>query len=180
MKTECYYKKGEEFVNDVEKQCLWYAIKTKPRCEKKLSGWLRSQEIEHYLPLHESVKVYARKTVKFLVPVFSGYLFARFERNKRKSIQCCDYTCKVLDVWDQEKFIWEMEQVKILINSGVPFFRHSYLRVGKRVKIVSGKLVGLEGIVEEIGAQNRLVISVDMFQQSVCVEINGNYLEIID
>ena len=155
---------------------LWFALHTKPRCEKKLADWLKRQEVTHYLPTRQSLRVYPSKKVTFEVPVFPGYLFAKFSSYQKRLVLGNDYTANVLDVVNQKKFLQEMERVRKVLAAGVELEEHAYLEVGKRVVIASGKLKGVEGIIEEHRGKHRLVISVEMFQQAVCMEIDPRLL----
>jgi transcription antitermination factor NusG len=55
----------------------------------------------------------------------------------------------------------------------VPSFAHPYLREGRRARIVSGPLAGVEGILKKVHPEKGvLVISVHLLQRSVAVEVD--------
>jgi transcription antitermination factor NusG len=61
----------------------------------------------------------------------------------------------------------------VLVNSGLPALCHPYLKEGRRVRIVAGPLAHVEGILVEIRPdKGLLVLSVDMLQRSVAVQID--------
>ncbi len=55
----------------------WYAVYTKPRCEKKVAEILTRKKIENYCPLNR-VEKYWSGSKKFIEePIFSNYIFVR-------------------------------------------------------------------------------------------------------
>jgi transcription antitermination factor NusG len=50
------------------------------------------------------------------------------------------------------------------------------LNVGDRVRIDSGPLLGLEGILTDVKGSRRLVLSVSLLQRSVAVEIDSAFV----
>ena len=51
-----------------------------------------------------------------------------------------------------------------------------FLRVGQRVAIESGSLAGLEGILQQVRKTCRLVVSVNLLQRSVAVEVDRDWV----
>jgi transcription antitermination factor NusG len=67
----------------------------------------------------------------------------------------------------------EIEAVRRLVGSRLPAFPHPYLREGRRVRIVSGPLAELEGILVKVRPdKGLLVVSVNLLQRSVAVEVD--------
>jgi transcription antitermination factor NusG len=50
------------------------------------------------------------------------------------------------------------------------------LNVGDRVRINSGPLLGLEGLLTDVKGSHRLVLSVSLLQRSVAVEIDSAFV----
>jgi transcription antitermination factor NusG len=71
----------------------------------------------------------------------------------------------------------EIEAIQQIIASGLPVAPFPFLRAGQPVRINQGPLAGLEGIVVTAKNQSRLVISVEMLQRSVTVEIERGWAE---
>lgn len=155
----------------------WYVLHSRPRAEKKIAQWLSRQKKEFYLPLRQQIRIYPSKKVVFEIPLFSGYLFARFTPRERYSILNTDHVANILFSENQAKLLREMEQVRKLLASGEDITPHPFLEVGERVVVTSGKLKGIEGIIEKHLGKHRLIISVEMFQQSVCVEVDPRILK---
>jgi transcription antitermination factor NusG len=159
---------------------LWHVIHCRPRCEKKAAEWLQREAFEVFLPLRESLRIYPTKRVIFHIPLFPGYLFAKFPERLRRRVWQSEYVARVLEVFDQEVILREMKNIRILLLASQNIQEHPFLQVGRRVRVVSGKLKGLEGFVETFRDKYRIVISVELFQQSVCLEIDPRLLREVD
>jgi transcription antitermination factor NusG len=52
-----------------------------------------------------------------------------------------------------------------------------YLQPGQRIRVTGGSLKGLETEIIEVRGENRIVIQVEMIQQSVLLEIDPAYIQ---
>jgi transcription antitermination factor NusG len=57
---------------------------------------------------------------------------------------------------------------------------HPYLRIGERVRIKSGSMAGVEGILLRKKNEFRFVLTLEAIMRSVAVEVDANNLELID
>jgi transcription antitermination factor NusG len=72
----------------------------------------------------------------------------------------------------------EIQAIYAVLRSRFPIHSHPYLREGQRVRIRRGPLSGVEGIF--IGGKankGRLVLSVELLQQSLAVEVDCTDVE---
>ena len=68
--------------------------------------------------------------------------------------------------------------IKAVMKSGISPTPHPYLKEGMRVRVVDGPLIGIEGILLETKPnKHRLVLSVDLLQESVSVEMDDLSVE---
>ena len=51
-------------------------------------------------------------------------------------------------------------------------FGYKFVKIVLRVRIESGSLSGLEGLLEDVRGRRRLVVSVSLLQRSVAVELD--------
>jgi transcriptional antiterminator RfaH len=58
---------------------LWYVIQTKPAGEHRVETNLLNQEIEVFLPLHETYQFTQGKMTRRVKPLFSSYLFGKLD-----------------------------------------------------------------------------------------------------
>jgi transcription antitermination factor NusG len=71
----------------------------------------------------------------------------------------------------------QIESVRLLLEQGMPVCSHPFLQVGQRVRIRSGALDGMEGILVSRNGDDTLVISVDAIQRSLAVRVEGYDVE---
>jgi hypothetical protein len=57
---------------------------------------------------------------------------------------------------------------------------HPLLTVGQRVRIKSGALAGVEGIVIRKKSGFRVVLTLSLLMQSIAIEVNGDDVELVD
>ncbi len=57
---------------------------------------------------------------------------------------------------------------------------HPYLKVGERVRITTGSMAGVEGILVRKKNEFRFVLTLDAIMRSVAVEVDANDLEPVD
>jgi transcription antitermination factor NusG len=73
----------------------------------------------------------------------------------------------------------EIEALRTSLGSGVRAEPHPYLKAGRRVRVKSGSLTGLEGVLLRRKNSTRFVISLDLIMRSVAVEIEGSEVEAV-
>ena len=158
-------------------QARWFVCHTKPRCEKKLSALLLAEKIEHYLPITESVRRYGAKTKRFTKPLFPGYVFAQIVLENKARVYQQDLLARVIPVGDETLFLRQMAEVRTLVASGFDLTLTPPLQRGTRVRVTSGPLWGLEGVVDDPANPKGIVVTVDVLQQGIHVRIAAECLE---
>jgi transcription antitermination factor NusG len=112
------------------------------------------------------------------VPLFPGYLFLNDALDKARHVEVrkARGVVSILgDGWDRPAVIpdAEMDAIRKIVEARVPAFAHPYLREGNRVRIEEGPLAGVEGVLVRVRPdKGLLVLSVDMLQRSVAVEVD--------
>ena len=68
----------------------------------------------------------------------------------------------------------EIEAIQMFVRARLPALPYPHLREGQRVRITGGPLEGIEGLlVRGRPAKGLLVLSVDLLQRSVAIEVGG-------
>jgi transcription antitermination factor NusG len=112
------------------------------------------------------------------LPLFPGYLFLNDVLDKAGHIEVRKARGLVGilgERWDRPAVVPEEEigAIRKVVDSRLPALIHPYLKVGRRVRIVGGPLTGVEGILVRARAdRDVLVLSVDLLQRSVAVEVD--------
>ncbi len=153
----------------------WYAIRTRSRHEKLVNQQLTSRGIEAFLPLTDRRRRWKDrwKTVSF--PLFSGYCFARFRYQDRLTVQTAVGAVQILGINGEATPIpdHEIEAVRQLVTSTLPFDPHPYLKEGMEVEVVLGPLAGIRGVLVRKGDRARLVVAIHLIQQAASVELDA-------
>jgi transcription antitermination factor NusG len=162
---------------DRESRPQWYAVHTRSRHEKRVARQLTEKRIEHFLPLRLEVHRWRDRYKKVEVPLFGGYLFVQLaaEPLRRLSVLQTPGVVRIVGFGRRDEPVpdEQIEAIRRVVESGALYQRHRILRVGQRVKILTGALAGVEGILKRIRGENRLVINVEPIKQAVAVEVSG-------
>jgi transcriptional antiterminator NusG len=164
-------------------QPQWYAIRTRSRHEKILSLQLEQQVIETFLPLAKKTHRWSDRMKEVELPLFSGYNFVRLILSSPERL-------RVLQAHGVAGFVGikglgtaipesQIRDIRTLLASKLPFEEHTFLRVGQRVRIRSGALSGVEGILAAQNGDRTVVITVEPIQRSLRVRIDGCTVEAI-
>lgn len=128
----------------------------------KIEVWSRRGGLRHLIP----------------VPLFPGYLFLHHAMDKAGFIEVrtARGLVRILgDGWDRPAVVpdGEIEAIQKVLSAHLPALPHPYLREGQRVRITSGPLADVEGILVRIRPdKGLLVISINLLRRSVAVEVD--------
>ncbi len=161
----------------------WYAVHTRSRFEKKVKDELSAKGIEVYLPLVEEPHQWKDRQKWCRLPVFSSYVFVHIQNRPASRLQILTAagTVRILGQGGGIEAIpdAQIESIRSVLASGIPFVHHPFLRCGARVRVRDGAFAGVEGILTMVRNQRRLVLSVEMLCQSIAVEIDAARVEVI-
>jgi transcriptional antiterminator NusG len=176
-------KNSENSVNEsLESNKNWYAVHTRSRHEKKVETELKGKAVEVLLPLYETLSRRRDRKKTIELPLFSGYLFVRIapDRDRILEVLKVNGVVRILGKTSTELYPVPESQiyaVQKLVQSDLLISGHPYIKEGSQVRVKAGPLKGTEGILLEKRGRHRLIISVDMLQQSVSTEISMNEVE---
>jgi len=130
-----------------------------------------AENFEHYLPLLESVRRYAKETKRFTKPLFPGYVFAKVPIELKARIYQQELLARAITVDDEAKFLHQLNDVRTIVSSGFTLSLYPMVKRGARAKIISGPLRGIEGIIDDPANPKGIVISVDVLQQGLLIKV---------
>ena len=154
----------------------WMVLHARPRCEKKVSSFCDTQGISCYLPLRKKVHHYGGRRRSFLSPLFPGYLFCVTTPNLKHLVRQNLYVANILDVCDQETLLHQLRQIQQALAVGDVVEVMPFIEEGKAVRVTGGSFKGLEGKIIRVKGQTRVVMNVDMIQQSIAIEVDAALL----
>ena len=158
----------------------WWVVHTRSRNEKALAHDLMSKNISYFLPMSWKVRRRSRRTIRSFLPLFSGYLFFCGQEDQRVELLRTNRVANLIEVIDQETLLDELVQIAQALRSGAPLTPHKYLKAGQKCRVITGPLIGMEGIVVRTKNAIRLVLQIDMLGQAASVEIDIDLIEVLD
>lgn len=66
----------------------------------------------------------------------------------------------------------DIERIREFLGQGWRAEPHPYLPAGRRARVVQGPLAGMEGIIVRRKNRSRLVLSFDLIQRSMAIEMD--------
>ena len=159
---------------------LWWVAHTKSRNEKALAHDLMGKNISYFLPMTWKVQRRSHRTIRSLLPLFSGYIFFCGKEDQRIETLRTNRVANLIEVKDQEKLLGELLQIERALRAGAPLTPYRYIKVGQRCRVIAGPLLDLQGIVITTKNDTRLVLQIDMLGQAASVEIDIDMIEVID
>lgn len=138
---------------------------------------MAAENFEHYLPLLESVRRYAKETKRFTKPLFPGYVFAQVPTELKARIYQQDLLARAISVDDEALFLRQLGEVRALVSSGFTLSLYPMIKRGARAKIIGGPLRGIEGVIDDPANPKGIIICVDIIQQGLLVKVPLTDLE---
>ncbi len=162
-------------------EAAWWALYTLPRREKDLMRRLRALRIRHYGPMicRRTRSPNGRARTSW-VPLFGGYVFVQGAEQDRYTAMTTNCVSRCLEVPDGQRLAHDLHQIRRLIDSGAPLSPEARIEPGDRVRVRSGSLVGLEGVVVKRRGTARLLVLVEFLQRGASVELEDFQVEGID
>ncbi len=160
----------------------WLAVRVRPNAERAVALGLRSRGYEDFLPTFRRIRRWHNRLEEVTLPLFAGYVFCRFDSRVSNPIVA---TPGVLHIVGNGKAAVPIEDEEILSLQAVT--AHTDLHVspwprlekGLRVRIHSGPLQGLTGVLLNVKNASSLVVSLSLLQRSVAVEIQLSWASTI-
>lgn len=161
----------------------WYACYTKARHEKRVYRLLRERGYEGFLPLmpRQSQWKDRRKIVEW--PLFPSYVFGRFTLGAVHDVLSIPGVSTLVKANGQPVPVGEEELENVrrfaqaLQHSGVDLKQTPFLAEGEWVRITSGPLEGVCGVVVEQRGRRRVRIGLKAIGQGFEVNIDTARLQ---
>lgn len=151
----------------------WYAIKTRPRWEKKISLIFADKGIEHYCPLNKVVKQWSDRKKIILEPVFKTYVFVKVEKQKKWDVKRIDGVINYVH-WLGKPAVIKQEEIATIKKFLNEFYDVQIqpidLHLNQKVRVTQGILMNYEGTVVEIFG-NRVIVKL----QSLNLQLNAHF-----
>lgn len=157
---------------------LWFALTVKPRHEKAVAQSLRHRGLEDFLPLYSVRHRWSDRVKAVELPLFPGYVFCRFDYEQRLPVLITPGVTSIVGCTKLPTPVSEDEiaAVRIILASGLAAQPWPVVRVGQSIRVESGSLAGLQGILIREKDSSRVVVSLELLQRAVAVEIDRDII----
>ncbi len=160
----------------------WYAVWTRSQCEERVTGDLAARGFETFLPKALAWVHQRGRRRRVAAPLFPGYLFVRdvMSPASHAALVGTRDVVRVLGSVEGPTPIGagEIEDVRRLVESGLPVARRRAIDAGDRVRVVAGPLAGLEGrFLRARPHRGLFVIAVTLLRRAVAVEVDAALVE---
>ena len=153
----------------------WYAAYTSANHEKRVAQQLTWRSVEHFLPVYESVRRWKDRRVRLQLPLFPGYVFVRLALRDRLRVLAVPGVARLVGFDGCPTVVpaEDIEAIRACLEGNRDVQPHPYVRCGQRVRVLSGPLAGFSGIVLRQKNRTWFVVSFDVLERSVSVELEG-------
>lgn len=159
----------------------WHALYTAPRHEKMLAEQINRRGISCFLPLYRSMRRWKDRRKELSLVLFPGYVFVQVAPQDRLrvlqlpgAVRLVAFNGRPVALADEE-----IENLRNRLTGDHSFEPHPYLTAGRRVRVRSGPLRGLEGIIVRNTDRCRVVFSIDLIMRSVAAEVDEEQVELV-
>jgi transcription antitermination factor NusG len=157
----------------------WFAVFTTARHEKRVEAHLHLREIENFLPIYQCQRKWKDGSKGVLqLPLFSCYIFVRIGRVERVPVLQVPGVISIIGFGLQPLPV--LDSYIDLLREGLRQGKiepHQHLTVGTRVRICSGLMAGLEGVLLRRTNNLRVVLTLELIMKSVTVEVETGNIE---
>jgi len=159
----------------------WFALFTASNHEKNVERQLKRKEIQTFLPLYTSTRRWKnRTTVQVQLPLFAGYVFAKFSRNEVRRVLETSMLYSV--VGNKQGFLPISDSEIDALQRGLDtetIEPSPEIRVGQLARIRTGALSGWEGIVTRVEGGLRVVLAIESVQRCFAVHVGADDIELL-
>lgn len=152
----------------------WFAVYTRSRHEKIVAEHLRRKSVQHLLPLYRTVHRWKNGRAEVQLPLFPGYVFVCVAIEQLLQVLRTPGVVRMVGVAGRPAPIAQSEiaGIEAAVSSEAGLEPLEHLASGACVRIKSGPLEGLEGVLIRRPGSLRLVLSVTLISRSIAVEVS--------
>lgn len=152
----------------------WYVVYVRPRHEKSVAAHFGLKSVEHFLPTYKEEHKWkngCRISVK--LPLFPGYLFTRILLSQRVCVLACPGVIRFVGFNQDPTPVEDREVESLRLGLQKYLARpHPCLAAGTRIRVERGPFEGRVGILIRDQAGVRVVISMELLQRAITVELD--------
>lgn len=157
----------------------WHALYTRYQHEKRVAQSLAIKNHDVFLPIYGVVHRWQDRSKQLWLPLFPCYIFIRGGMDRQVQLLTTPGMVGILQSSGRPAIIppEQIDAICRIVESSLRIQPHPFLGCGARVRVKSGPMAGIEGILVRKKGMCRLVISMEMLGRSAAVEIDISCVE---
>ena len=164
---------------DNNQQLYWYLVRTKTGKERWVRDQLANVVPEVFLPMLKAKTPRWGRMAVSIAPLFPCYVFFHGSHERRATVLSTPGVHSIVGFAGQPAVIekCQIDAIRLAVESHLRVEPHPFLRHGDQVRVKFGPLTGIEGILIRKRGFERLIISAELLQKSVSVEVDASCIE---
>ena len=150
----------------------WYLVQSKPRNELRALENLVRQGYETYLPLMEVERLQRGKLLKKMEPLFPRYLFLHLEEGNDNWGPIRSTMGVAGLVRFGQAYAVVSDEVMEAVRERTQDIKKSLFESGDTIRVVSGPLLGLEGVFQIADGEQRSFVLLEFMQKQQRVSVS--------
>jgi transcription antitermination factor NusG len=157
----------------------WYALKVRTGGELSAARALQSRGYDPFCPTQQERRRYSDRMKVVETALFPGYIFCQFDVRRKLPVVSAPGVEYIVGFAGAATPVPElqMDQIRRLTQAGA--CATGRFERGQRVRVTHGPLEGVEGILVRDPRGDRLVISIDLLNQSASLFIEQDQISVI-
>jgi len=159
----------------IQRRDEWHAIYTRHQHEKPVAQSLAGNGIEVFLPTYTTIRQWSDRKKQVSLPLFPCYVFVRGAVERRFRIITTPGVHSIVMFAGRPAVISDLEvdAIRRAVESKLGIEPHPFLQCGDWVRVTSGPLTDVEGLLVRKKSSYRLVLSAQLLGKSMAVEIDA-------
>lgn len=157
----------------------WFAVRVRSNFERATAQSLDVRGISCFLPMYKVRRQWSDRVKVVDLPLFTGYVFCQI--SERRFLPLLETPGVVQVVGNGPSPVpvedHEMAALHRIAGSGQETMPWPYLTAGQRVRLRTGALKDVEGILANVEGRNRVIVNIELLQRAVAVSVDRLDLE---
>ena len=157
----------------------WFAAYTRHHHENTVAESLLGRGLEVFLPMYEALRQWSDRRKRVSLPLFPCYVFFRGNHERHINVLSTPGVHSIVGFAGHPAVIEkrQIDAIRLAVENHLRVEPHPFLRTGDQVRVKFGPLAGIEGILIRKRGFARLILSAELLQKSVSVEVDANCIE---
>ena len=171
-------------MNELSLECCtpeseWYAVYTRHQHEKTVFERFSRAGFDAFLPTYQVARQWKDRIKQLSLPLFPCYVFLRGGLDRRLDVLSTPGVHSLVSFSGRPAPIpkTQVEAIRRVIENHLPVEPHPFLRCGDWVRVTSGPLADIEGILVRRKSSFRLILSAELLGKSIAVEVDAFNVE---